>query len=453
MTTLMRVVAALGLVLVARLLWRGRSRQEDMRASIVRQAVNHPWLTTGAMAAGAIVVAALLVVSGIVPIKASSGHWAITAAFLDFAKTRSVSTYSWGIRAPALDDDALALKGAGHYETACLPCHGGPGRRIPPVMSAMTPSPPELNERRLARWSPEELFVIVKHGIKFTGMPGWPVQQRDDEVWAMVAFLRRLPALDAAAYRQLVYEDAPHMDTASDAAAVRMPPAVRGLCSRCHGMNGTGRGAGAVPSIAGQRSAYVYASLQAFRDRHRFSAIMSEVAAKLNDDAMREVAAYYERLPAREPGSPRDEMAASRGRTIAINGIPERDIPACIECHGPTAFPKNPAYPRLTSQHAAYLRSQLTLLQDRRRGGTLNVNLMHAFVNRLHESEIRDAAEYYAAVATSTESAPANGRSWNEQPRLNSIGVPVPAGWSRLQLAAPGSTIRGWCSLPPLPHY
>jgi cytochrome c553 len=135
---------------------------------------------------------------------------------------------------------------------------------------------------------------------------------------------------------------------------------------------------------------------------------MSEVANKLTDDAMREAAAYYERQPARAPDASRDEAAVSRGRIIATSGIPERDIPACIECHGPTAFPKNPAYPRLTSQHAAYLRSQLMLLQDRRRGGTPNVNLMHAFVGRLRASEIHDAAEYYAAVP-SADGLPVSG--------------------------------------------
>jgi cytochrome c553 len=398
MTTLLRVVAALALVIVAWLLWGRRSRQEDMRASIVRQAVKHPWLTTGAIAAGGLLIAALVVVSGVVPIKASSGHWAITAAFLDFAKTRSVWTHSWGLRAPALDDEALVLKGAGHYETACLPCHGGPGRSIPPVMTAMTPPPPRLDAPRLGRWSPEELFTIVKHGIKFTGMPGWPVQQREDEIWGMVAFLRRLPTLDAAAYRQLVHGDVLHSDNTRNGAASTRPAAVDNLCSRCHAANGTGRGAGAIPSIAGQRSAYVYASLQAFRNRRRFSAVMSEVAAKLTDDTMREVAAYYERLPGRVTETSSDPAAVSRGRTIADSGIPGRDIPACVECHGPTTFPKNPAYPTLMSQHAAYLRSQLILLQARRRGGTANVNLMHAFVSRLRESEIRDAAEYYAAL-------------------------------------------------------
>jgi cytochrome c553 len=406
MMTLLRVVAALGLVFVARLLWGRRSRREDMRASIVRQAVKHPWLTTSSLAAAALVVAALGVLSGVVPIKASSGHWAVTAAFLDFAKTRSVSTHSWGIRAPALDDESLILKGAGHYETACLPCHGGPGRSVPPVMTAMTPPPPELDGQRLARWNPQELFTIVKHGIKFTGMPGWPVQQRDDEIWTMVAFLRRLPALDAAAYRQLVDGDALNIESATAGRVERVPTAVGNLCSRCHGVNGTGRGAGAIPSIAGQRSAYMYGSLQAFRERRRFSAVMGEVANKLTDDAMREAAAHYERQPARAPDASRDEAAVSRGRTIATSGIPERDIPACIECHGPTPFPKNASYPRLTGQHAAYLRSQLMLFQAHRRGGTPNVNLMHAFVSRLGASEIRDAAEYYAVVPASTDARP-----------------------------------------------
>jgi cytochrome c553 len=406
MTTLMRVVAALGLVLVSWLLWGRRSREEDMRAPIVRLAVKHPWLTVGAMAAGAVVVAAFVVLSGVVPIKASSGHWRITAAFLDFAKTRSVSTHAWRVRAPAhslLNDEQLVLKGAGHYETACLPCHGGPGRMIPPVVRAMTPPPPELGQR-LTRWSPKEMFAIVKHGIKFTGMPGWPVQERDDEVWAMVAFLRRFPTLDAEAYRQLIYGDTRQADAVADPGSDSAIATVRGVCSRCHGFDGTGRGAGAFPSLAGQRAAYVYGSLRAFRERQRFSGIMSEVAARLSDNGMREIAAYYERLPARRADRASDEAAIARGRGIATNGVPERDIPACVECHGPTAFPKNPAYPKLAGQHATYLIAQLTLLQERRRGGTANVNLMHTFVGRLRRTEIRDVADYYAHLTTMTES-------------------------------------------------
>jgi cytochrome c553 len=389
MTTLVRAIAALGLVLVAWLLGGSRSREDVVRAPIVRLAVKHPWLTAGAMAAGAMVIAAIGVVSGVMPIGASSGHWAITAAFLDFAKVRSVSTHAWPITTPALEDEALVLKGAGHYETACAPCHGGPGRPIPPVVAAMTPPPPELTAR-IPRWSPEELFWIVKHGIKFTGMPGWPDQRRDDEAWAMVAFLQRMPALDAASYRRLA--------NGTGSGVADAPAAVRDTCRRCHGPDGGGRGPGAFPSLAGQRAEYVYGSLRAFRDGRRSSGIMSEVAAGLDDAAMREIAAYYERLPPRAPDPTPDSAALSRGRTIATQGDPERGIPACVECHGPTTLPKNPAYPMLAGQHERYLRSQLELLQQRRRGGTPNVDLMHVFVNRLEAGNIRDVTSYYAAL-------------------------------------------------------
>jgi cytochrome c553 len=403
MTTVARALAALGLVFAAWLLGGSKSREEVVQAPIVRLAVKHPWLTTAVMAIAALLGAAVMVISGVVPIKASSGHWRITAAFLDFAKTRSVSTHAWGIEAPPLDDEALVLRGAGHYESACLPCHGAPGRKLPPVMAAMTPPPPELTPR-LTRWTPAQMFSIVKHGIKFTGMPAWPAQQRDDEVWAMVAFLRQMPQLDAAGYRRLAYGDATGTSEASSNLPVSesqlAPLPVRNVCWRCHGADGTGRGPGAFPSLAGQRAEYLYASLRAFADRSRFSGIMSGIAASLSDDAMRAAAAHYAGMPPRD-GDRSDQAAAiARGAAIASRGIPERDIPACVECHGPTDTPKNPAYPRLAGQHVRYLAQQLQLLQARRRGGSPNVNLMHVFIGRLQPVEVGDVTLYYGSAAS-----------------------------------------------------
>jgi cytochrome c553 len=403
---LARIISALGLVLVSWLLWGSRSREEIVRAPIVRQVVKHPWLTLGALVIAAVMIVAIVVISGVVPLKASSGHWPVTTALLDFAKTRSVSTYSWGMTPPPLDDEVLVLRGAGHYETACLPCHGGPGRRRPPVVTAMTPPPPFLIDQ-VARWAPAELFTIVKHGIKFTGMPAWPAPQRDDEVWAMVAFLRRLPGLDEAGYARLVHGELPTATADKPPAPSAEPSmvedrpqarAARDLCGRCHGIDGTGRGPDAFPSLAGQRAEYLDASLRAYRDGHRFSAVMSEIAARLGDADVQEFAAYYERLPPRPPETPGDDAAVARGKAIATAGLVDRDIPACVECHGPTSTPKNPAYPRLAAQHMGYLTSQLELLQGRRRGGTPHVNLMHAFVSRLRQHEIRDVARYYSTL-------------------------------------------------------
>jgi cytochrome c553 len=210
-----------------------------------------------------------------------------------------------------------------------------------------------------------------------------------------------MPALDAATYERLAQGEpsaaAPTGSLLQTAAAGPGPRAVRDTCWRCHGVDGTGRGPGAFPSLAGQRSTYLYASLRAFADRTRFSGIMSSIAAGLSDGTMRQVAAYYEQLPPRQ-GFAEESPAIMRGATIATQGIPARDIPACAECHGPSDVPKNPAYPRLSGQHVRYLTSQLDLLKARRRGGSVNANLMHVFVDRLTPDLIGDVTTYYAAA-------------------------------------------------------
>src|SRR5688500_2133467 len=115
---------------------------------------------------------------------------------------------------------------------------------------------------------------------------------------------------------------------------------------------------------------------------------MTNIAARLSGESMREVAQYYAGLPPREGEGPNDPSATARGAALATSGARGRDIPACAECHGPSDLPKNPAYPRLSGQHLRYLTLQLSLLKERHRGGSPNVALMHVFVDRLDPEDI-----------------------------------------------------------------
>jgi cytochrome c553 len=372
-------------------------RPEIRGLPLVRSLLKHPWLTAGAVGTAIALGTIAVVISGLVPIKASSGHWAITTRLLDFSKVRSVATHALTLNAPPLDDASLVLRGAGHYETACAPCHGGPGTPVPPVMAAMTPPPPELPDH-VGRWNPEELFYIVKHGIKFTGMPAWPIQERDDEVWAMVAFLRRLPGMDAATYRGLIHGDSQEDALRAGPVDPSAPAVVRAVCSRCHGLDGSGRGNGAFASLAGQHSEYLRRSLEAFADRRRLSGIMGAVATTLDEEAMREIASYYAKLPQRVATVSSNATVVERGQSIAAIGVPDRNIPACRQCHGPSEEPRNPAYPILASQHPEYLKSQLQLLRQRTRGGSGNENLMHVFVDRLRAEDIEAVTNYYGQL-------------------------------------------------------
>ena len=133
--------------------------------------------------------AMLFVWSGAYNVAASEQHFAVTHWLLDFVKRRSVETQSLLISAPPLDDPDLARLGGAHYHGGCAPCHGGPGDPSNPVVQQMYPEPADL-PLAAPSWTPGQLFWIAKNGLKFTGMPAWVAQNRDDEVWAVVAFLR-----------------------------------------------------------------------------------------------------------------------------------------------------------------------------------------------------------------------------------------------------------------------
>ena len=360
------------------------------------------WLVHAAVILAVLGLGGLLVAaSGIVPIKASSGHWAITEWFLQFSKRRSVDLHSKGIKVPPLDDPALVLQGAGHYQIGCFPCHGSPELRHPHVAQSMLPPPPYLADR-LSVWDEKELFSIVKHGLKFTGMPAWPAKNRDDEVWAMVAFLQEFPNLDAEEYRRLALgasqanKTAPLTELTKPAST---PKRVIEACSACHGVDGQGRGRGAFPKLAGQSKEYLASSLEVYLAGDRHSGIMQTVATGLTTEEIQSLAEYYHGLePAAAGETPAESSLIEQGEIIAREGVPEDRVPACIDCHGPTDSPRNSAYPILAGQSARYLVLQLELFQKQQRGGGPFAHLMHPVAQQIKPDQIRSVAAYYESL-------------------------------------------------------
>lgn len=347
--------------------------------------------------------------SGIIPIKASSGHWTITKWFLQFSKQRSVSTQTLGMESPPLDHPDLVLKGAGAYDLNCRACHGSPSFPSPRVAQHMTPRPPYL-PLTIGNWETKELFYIVKHGIKFTGMPAWPSRQRDDEVWTMVAFLQKFSNLNHDEYRRLVHGEVNVNEESMSIAGLEKPEprAVATNCARCHGVDGLGRGSGAFPGLAGQQVRYLELAMQAYAKGERHSGIMGPVAAGLTVEEMGELARYYSGLAKRSSSLsiPESASAIERGRSIAHEGIPSQRVPACVACHGPARIRRNPVYPTLAGQYADYLVLQLELFKNESRGGTAHAHLMRVVAPHLTPEQMRDVALYYAALEPTSDLPP-----------------------------------------------
>ena len=89
-----------------------------------------------------------------------------------------------------------------HYNEMCIVCHGAPGVEPGEAREGLNPKPPLL--AKVAKNIPTgELFWVIKHGIKMTGMPAWGPTHSDDKIWAMVAFVKTLPELTPAQYKAM----------------------------------------------------------------------------------------------------------------------------------------------------------------------------------------------------------------------------------------------------------
>jgi mono/diheme cytochrome c family protein len=81
-----------------------------------------------------------------------------------------------------------------HYGRMCLQCHGAPGVERDVWADNMLPEPPHLAEEA-EEYADGELYYILQHGIRMTGMPAFGPDHSDRELWGLVHVTRQLGAL------------------------------------------------------------------------------------------------------------------------------------------------------------------------------------------------------------------------------------------------------------------
>lgn len=333
-----------------------------------------------------VVGAAVFVWTGYYNISAKSKHWDFVTAILETVRDQSIRTRASGIAVPDLDDPAMIALGREHFRGGCASCHGLPDQERNPVAIAMLPDPPDLLYAH-GHYDARALFWLIDNGIKYTGMPAWPADDRQDEVWPMVAYL-----IDLYARRET---PTPVPDSTPDGVAVddfgfhTLPE-----CSRCHGDADTPPISALVPELAGQPVEYLARALREYRAGTRPSGYMIPAAYSLTDAEISDLAAYYAQIVPRAAEIEGDAARIARGAEIALRGVPSQDVPACTGCHGNG----NPQFPHLAGQSERYLFGQLDLWQRGGRDLTGHGEIMSVIAERLTPGQIRDVSAYFSSL-------------------------------------------------------
>jgi cytochrome c553 len=382
-----------------------------------------------AAGAGLAVLAALFILIGGLNISADQPDGWLTRTFLHTVFKRTTAAHAHGVTPPAdLADPSRVRLAAQHFDMVCANCHGRPGFGQSVTALSMSPRPQYLPQV-VDQFSDSELYEVVDHGVKFSAMPSWPTQLREDEVWSMVAFLRRLPKLDAKAYRDLT---APPQTVEASAAtpgpagalqpadpARNTPPRIEYLyaapaagfedgavhdhaiavCARCHGLDGTGGATGGeAPNLTIQDPSYLTAALESYIRGDRRSGFMRTIAAELTEPQIKALSSYYAGLPvtASAPGSA-DSALVHEGALIAAEGVPLRAVPPCATCHE-SAGAKISDAPHIAGQSETYLRRQLGAMARGGRGSSRPWNPMPAVAHDLTDKEVAALAAYYSGL-------------------------------------------------------
>ena len=140
--------------------------------------------------------------SGLYNVAASEPHSRLGNWIFDTAMKRSVHRRAEGVTPPPRRRMERITEGFKKYDEMCVTCHGAPGVERSEIGKGLTPPAPDL-AKEAEHWTPTQLFWIIKHGIKMTGMPAWGKSHDDDALWDLVAFVERLPSLSPQDYRAL----------------------------------------------------------------------------------------------------------------------------------------------------------------------------------------------------------------------------------------------------------
>ena len=93
--------------------------------------------------------------------------------------------------APANDPMSVA-NGTMQFGGSCAFCHGQDGRAPTKVGSSQYPRAVRLDASSVQEYSDAELFVVIRDGIRLTGMPGFGKIHSEREIWNLVHYIRSL---------------------------------------------------------------------------------------------------------------------------------------------------------------------------------------------------------------------------------------------------------------------
>jgi len=145
----------------------------------------------GAVLILAILLLAILAITrlGLMPVSADGPHSHLEARIMPAVLHASIVRHASGeTNSVPLNEDNLKA-GIDTYKAMCARCHSTPDGTASIYGQSFYPPAPQL-PKGMAQYTDSQLFWVIKHGIRNTGMPAWGSMLTDEEIWQLVSLLK-----------------------------------------------------------------------------------------------------------------------------------------------------------------------------------------------------------------------------------------------------------------------
>jgi mono/diheme cytochrome c family protein len=113
-------------------------------------------------------------------------------------------------RNPLPSDVETVLRGRAAFSSYCIACHGLDGQNTGvPFADAMSPPVPLLTSPDVQSYTDGQLHAVIRDGVRPSGMPASKGILNDEELWAIVVYLRHLPP-KGTLVEPAMYRGGPH---------------------------------------------------------------------------------------------------------------------------------------------------------------------------------------------------------------------------------------------------
>ena len=160
---------------------------------------------------GGIVIAfALVGIAGVAYLRSSGldsrgTPGAVEVWMAKIARRLAMPADARALRDPVAATPESLTEGMAHFADHCATCHANDGSGNTEMGRGFYPKAPDMRLPATQSLSDGELFYVIEHGIRFTGMPAWSTGTRagEESTWHLVHFIRRLPRLTPAEIEQM----------------------------------------------------------------------------------------------------------------------------------------------------------------------------------------------------------------------------------------------------------